>query len=276
MEKEIWKPIEGYERIYAISSCGNVRSFHDGMNLLIPRRKKSGYLFVCLSKNNIQRYFHIHRLVGKAFIPNPDKKPQINHKNGIKDDNRVENLEWNTHAENQRHSWLINPNRKVVMPRWRIIHTVQKSELGIPLFYWESMTAAAKHYKVSTSTINKGYREKKLAIGFRWEAVSKEVYESNKVHYTKPPLPVIANVHKRDLTKAHEGKRIKNDSYTTDFFIEHGIKCLKYHGTLHRNSFESYAKKHSIPSYSFIVKRFEDYDAFKDAVYIKLARAYQL
>ena len=59
---------------------------------------------VILSKNSKTKPFTVHRLVATTYLPNPENKPQVNHINGIKHDNRLENLEWNTKSENQRHS----------------------------------------------------------------------------------------------------------------------------------------------------------------------------
>lgn len=105
------KPILGYESLYDISNTGIVYSLKtDTKNecVLKPFYVK-GYASVKLSKGErVDRVQHqIHRLVAIAFIPNPENKPQVNHINGIKSDNRVENLEWVTARENQTHKQLL-------------------------------------------------------------------------------------------------------------------------------------------------------------------------
>ena len=82
---------------YSISNLGNVKNDKSG-RILKTYTKPSGYKQVQLGRKTIPQY--IHRLVAKAFIPNDDNKPQVNHKNGYKSDNRVENLEWVTASEN--------------------------------------------------------------------------------------------------------------------------------------------------------------------------------
>lgn len=93
---ETFKKIEEFSN-YSVSNLGNVRN-DKTVRILKTYTKPSGYMQVQLGRKTIPQY--IHRLVAKAFIPNNDNKPQVNHKNGIKCDNKVENLEWVTASEN--------------------------------------------------------------------------------------------------------------------------------------------------------------------------------
>lgn len=105
--QELWKDIKGYENIYQISSLGNVKSCNynrTGIARILKPIITKGYLCVGLNIKGQQKKYKIHKLVAEAFIPNPDNKLQINHKNGLKTDNRVENLEWSTAKENLRHA----------------------------------------------------------------------------------------------------------------------------------------------------------------------------
>lgn len=98
--EEIWKDIEGYEGLYQVSNFGRVKSLgrfkknnQIKEKILKPRINSSGYKQVSLY-NKFQKTYSVHRLVAKAFIPNPDNLPQVNHKDENKLNNHVNNLEW--------------------------------------------------------------------------------------------------------------------------------------------------------------------------------------
>lgn len=107
MIEEIWRDILEYEGIYQISNFGKVKSFarYKIGKLIYLKEDKYGYYTVQLHNNKIRKWVLVHRLVATAFISNPDNKPQVNHKNGVKKCNFDWNLEWATNSENQRHSF---------------------------------------------------------------------------------------------------------------------------------------------------------------------------
>lgn len=107
MNQEIWKTIEGYEGIYEISSHGKVKSLKKGLMLKIFLTGKPAYLSVTLCKKGKEKTCRIHRLIASGFIPNPENYPLINHKDGNKLNNNVENLEWCTAAMNVLHSYRV-------------------------------------------------------------------------------------------------------------------------------------------------------------------------
>lgn len=146
MEEEIWKNIPEYDG-YQASNLGRIKAlrkvrifgkYADNKRtypevIMKQRITNNGYCMVSFCIDGKNKYLTVHRLVGKTFIPNPENKATINHKNGIKTDNRVENLEWNTCSENLKHAYriglsyslfsVINPSsRKVIDTKTNIVY----------------------------------------------------------------------------------------------------------------------------------------------------------
>lgn len=114
---EVWKDVKGYEGLYQVSNLGRVKSLkrQRNANLMysktatVPERilkygVSQGYLAVTLAKNKVNTKIRVHKLVAINFIPNPENKPYINHKDGNKHNNAVDNLEWATPKENTKHA----------------------------------------------------------------------------------------------------------------------------------------------------------------------------
>lgn len=117
--KEIWKDIDGYEGLYQVSNLGRIKSLpkQDGFHFLKEKiktlfLKRNGYLMVSLSIKGIGKQNLVHRIVAKAFIPNPENLPQVNHKDENKLNNRVDNLEWCTAKYNMNYGTCLERRAK--------------------------------------------------------------------------------------------------------------------------------------------------------------------
>ncbi|SCW57420.1 HNH endonuclease [Paenibacillus tianmuensis] len=123
IQGEVWREIAGYETLYQISNYGRVKSLGNSQDrqekILKQQLQRDGYKRVWLYKKGLKRKrFPVHRLVANAFIPNPLRKEQVNHQNGNKLDNRLENLNWMTRKENIAHAYetgLVKKNKNPVI-----------------------------------------------------------------------------------------------------------------------------------------------------------------
>ena len=108
-ENEMWMPVKGYEGQYEINEISEVRSLSNrNYYKIMPQRKgRGGYWTVRLSNKGKDATLYVHRLIGFSFIKNLLNKPMINHIDGNKLNNSIENLEWVTHAENMRHAYKL-------------------------------------------------------------------------------------------------------------------------------------------------------------------------
>lgn len=149
---EIWKDIKGYEGLYQISNFGRIKSILS--NKFLKAGKANGYRNVVLYKNKLKKTFNIHRLICINFISNPYNKPCVNHINGIKSDNRLENLEWVTHSENKIHAFKIGLESKKG-EKHHFSKLNEKQAIKIKYEHKDlSQKEIAKIYKIDSSSVS--------------------------------------------------------------------------------------------------------------------------
>lgn len=174
MIRELWKDIDEFKGIYQISNRGRVKRLHRIVKInnknniyerelrekiLIPTEDKDGYLVIGLLGKNRK----IHRLVAKAFIPNPFCFPQVNHKDGNKKNNNVENLEWCSNLYNQIHAF------KIGLKKTKKYAKINCNDNRIVDIYNSLNDAKMKNPGVDVSLLVKVCRNKrKQHFGFRW------------------------------------------------------------------------------------------------------------
>lgn len=189
MEQEIWQDVVWYEGLYQISNLGNVKRLWFQKNILKEKilkfwKSKSWYLYINLYINGIRKYYLIHRLVCMSFLNNINNKPHVNHKNWIKSDNRLENLEWCTRSENMKHRFDIlwhKTNFQTNHPyKWKFWKDNPKSrkvhQYNLEWNFikeWDSIIEAQRELKIRYSGISTCCSWKyKTSWGFIWKYIS--------------------------------------------------------------------------------------------------------
>ena len=175
MNEEVWKDIKSFEGRYQISNFGNVRTLNwkktGKIRLMSPAHTLNGYkmmVFRVSGAGSKQKHPLVHRLVAEAFIPNPENKPYVNHIDGNKANNRVDNLEWVTRSENEKHKIyaLGHPSGSMIPPK--PIRCVETKKI------YPSISEAARQTGCAQTTISSVVLKKKwhkTAGGYHWEYV---------------------------------------------------------------------------------------------------------
>lgn len=158
---EIWRPIPGFDN-YEASTFGKIRSLkREGALILKQRFNTSGYLRINLIINKKHTATLVHRLVALAFLPNHDNKPQVNHKDSNRANNKLSNLEWCTPSENIQHA---HNNGRVAVRRGENHHCSvftdsQVVEIKRRLNNGEGQSDLGREYGVSNKTIHNIHKE---------------------------------------------------------------------------------------------------------------------
>lgn len=195
--EEIWKDIENFEGLYQVSNLGNIKSFPKKGSyktiimkpFIVSGKKTKGYYGIELRKNSKRFPKLVHRLVAETFIPNPNNLLQVNHINGNRLDNRVDNLEWCTQSDNIKHAYK-NGLMKPKFGKNNGWHTeiLQYDLQGNFIKEWSSISEAKKQLGINNIT-NACSGKYKKAGGYIWKYKHrKKVRNDNKGEINKNKL----------------------------------------------------------------------------------------
>lgn len=192
--KEIWKDIEGYKGIYQVSTLGRVKSVgrilsyknhqdREQKETIMHPYKSRDYLGIVLYSCGKRKSFLVHRLVADTFIPNIENKEEVNHKNGNKHDNRVENLEWVTHSENNLHCYQVLKRKPSCLGKFGCESPRSKPVVRINIStnektIYSSLTEAAEENNTNITSIWACCSgRQKLCKKYKWEYLKGNVDE---------------------------------------------------------------------------------------------------
>lgn len=180
--KPKWKDIVGYENEYQINQFGEIRTLKDSSKLkkydvLKPQiSKRNGYVYQMLYKNGKEKLLRVHRLVAMVFLPNPNNLPQVNHKDGNKQNNSVDNLEWCEQSDNMKHAYKNGLQIPSENQRKAIINTnklkqkkVCQIKDGEVINTFSGISEASRQTKISISCISRCCNlKRKSTNGYEW------------------------------------------------------------------------------------------------------------
>lgn len=217
-EKEIWKDVEGYEEFYQISNFGEVRSKDRWRNngsksryllkskTMTKSKTTTGYWKIGFFKDGKRREFKIHRLVAFAFIPNPENKPNINHKDGNPLNNHISNLEWCTQSENLQHAYETGL-RKTNFHKY--LNEITREYLEEEK---TSIWDLARKYKCSHFSITKYFN--KNGIKIKSSSSVRDVYNVNRKELIKDFKSGLSN---KEIAKKHYTNNVLIATYRYKF-----------------------------------------------------------
>lgn len=190
--KEIWKPIDGFEGLYEVSNMGNIKRLQKTITdkyrnrnvkekIMTPRKSKD-YLTICLHRDDDSKECRIHRLVAQAFIPNPENKPQVNHKDGNKQNNCVDNLEWNTQSENMKHAYKLGLKKSSTKGKFGTLNATSKKvgqyDLnGKFIKEWDCIQEVKRKLGLNSGNISSCCHGKRNHVGgYKWVLLNEVSY----------------------------------------------------------------------------------------------------
>lgn len=189
MNKEIWKDIPNYEGSYQVSNYGRIKSLprkriRKTEKVLKSFTNNSGYEIIRLYQNGLERKYLIHRLVAEVFVTNVNNLPQVNHIDGNKHNNNVNNLEWCTASQNMKHSYanglnkITEKRRKICSKNGKIAIESSKRKVnqydieGNFIKTWDSILQIKRKLNIDNSAISKCCKNKrKTAGGYIWKSM---------------------------------------------------------------------------------------------------------
>jgi hypothetical protein len=175
IEGELWENVVGYEGLYKVSNLGRILAIKHRNKIRLAQKNYDGYMRIELSKEGVNTIYGVHVLVAIAFIPNPENKPTVNHKWGIKHDNRASELEWATQEEQMQHAHDIG----LVKIKKAEEHFYSKVSNEIAMAIFNSMLSykvLSEKYNISRKIISN------IKRGYTYSSVTGKKYDPDPNH----------------------------------------------------------------------------------------------